>query len=361
MFEFPYVVDGYTPAILALVFVTAYFALMVLIVRRPGPQSVSVPRYQPPPGVSPAVAAWLLERDLSRAVAAALVNMAAKGYLKIEQCEDFCSVTQLQSQPTPQLEPEEDALSYRLFHDYDCFDFDEVTPQLIEGVRRFQWALQDTTYFSSNAGLSFPAWIVSALGVFLALANAHFWSKLDRGSIKLAGATAVVTFVSFVVAVATLRGTVEKITTRLPGSTAPQRPWTGADTRPLTYLCVSLGGIALFGLLSSTTAALIILGFLVINGLFFHSLQGLTPAGREALAQVSDYRKFLSEVDADVISRLHVSDHVPAQLRPEDAYAVAFHLDLGWGEQFVTSISDLVELAAISKPVEDQISGLSVP
>jgi Predicted membrane protein (DUF2207) len=362
MFEFPNVVDGYTPAILALVFVTAYFALVVLIVRRPGPQSVSVPRYQPPPGISPAVAAWLLERDLSRAVAAALVNMAAKGYLKIEQCEDFCSVTQLQSQPTPQLEPEEDALSYRLFHDYDCFDFDEVTPHLIEGVRAFQWALQDTTYFSSNAGLlSFPAWIVSGLGVFLALANTHFWSKLDRGSAKLIGATAVATFVSFVVAVATLRGTVEKITTRLPGSTAPQRPWTGADTRPLTYLCVSLGGIALFGLLSSTTAALIILGFLVINGFFFHSLQGLTPAGRKALTQLSDYRKFLSEVDADVISRLHVSDHVPAQLRPEDAYAVAFHLDLGWGEQFVTSITDLVELAAISKPVEGQIPGLSAP
>lgn len=359
MFEFPSVVEGYTPAILALVFVAAYFALVVLIVHRPGPQHVSVPRYQPLSCVSPAVAAWLVGRDLSRAVAAALVNMAAKGYLKIEQSYDLCSVTQLQSEPTPPLEPEEDALAYRLFHGYDCFDFDEVTPQLIEGVRAFQWALQDTTYFSSNAGLSFPAWIVSGLGVFLALANTHFWSKLDRG--WMLGATAVVTFICFVVAVATLRGTVEKITTRLPGSIAPQRPWTGADMRPLTYLCVSLGGIALFGLMSSTTAALIILGFLVINGFFFHSLQGLTPAGREVLAQLSDYRKFLSEVDADVISRLHVSDQVPAKLRPQDAYAIALHLDLGWGEQFVTSITDLVELAAISKPIERQITGLSVP
>jgi uncharacterized protein (TIGR04222 family) len=349
MFEFPSVLQGYTPAILALIFVAAYFALVVLIVRRPGPQRVSVPRYQPPPGASPAVAAWLLERDLSRAVAAALINMAAKGYLKIEQSQDLCSVTQLQSESATPLEPEENALSYRLFHDYDCFDFDELSPQLIEAVRAFQWALQDTTYFSSNAGLSFPAWIVSGLGVLLALANTHFWSKLDRGSARLVGVIAVATFVSFVVAVATLRGTVEKITTRLPGSTAPQRPWTGADTRPLTYLCVSLGGIALFGLMSSTTAALIILGFLVINGFFFHSLQGLTPDGREVLAQISDYRKFLSEVDADVISRLHVSDRVPAQLRPEDAYAVALHFDLGWGEQFVTSITDLVELAAISK------------
>ena len=349
MFEFPKVLDGNPPAILALVLVAAYFALVVLILRRPGPQRASVPRYQPPPGVSPAVAAWLLEHDLSRAVAAALVNMAAKGYLKIEQSQDLCSVTQLPSGSATPLEPEEDALSYRLFHDYDIFDFDELSRQLIEAVWAFRWALQDTTYFSSNVTLSFPAWIVSGLGVLLALANTHFWSKLDRGSARLMGAVAVATFVCFVVAVATLRGTVEKITTRLPGCTAPRRPWTGADTRPLTYLCVSLGGIALFGLLSSTTAALIMLGFLVINGFFFHSLQGLTPAGKEVLARISDYREFLSEVDADVISRLHVSDNVPAQLRPDDAYAVAFHLDLGWGEQFVTSITDLVELAAISK------------
>jgi len=135
MFEFPVVLHGYAPAILALVFVAAYFALVVLVVRRPGPEHVSVPRYHPPPGASPAVAAWLLERDLSRAVATALVNMAAKGYLKIEQNQDLFSVTQLQPESTLPLEPEEDALSYRLFHDYDCFDFDEVTPQLIEGVR----------------------------------------------------------------------------------------------------------------------------------------------------------------------------------------------------------------------------------
>jgi hypothetical protein len=90
MLEFQDVLLGYTPAILALIFVTAYFALVALIVRRTGPQRVCVPRYEVPPDASPAVSAWLLERDLSRAVAAALVNMAAKGYLKIEQSQDLC-------------------------------------------------------------------------------------------------------------------------------------------------------------------------------------------------------------------------------------------------------------------------------
>jgi hypothetical protein len=360
MFELPSIMQGYTPAILALIFVAIYFGFVALVVNRPGPPHVSVARYEPPPGASPAVAAWLLERDLSRAIAAALINMAAKGYLKIEQRHGFCSVTQLESSPPVRLEREENALSYRLFYDYDCFDFDRVRPQLIGGIKVFQYALKDTTYFSSNAGLSYPAWFISGVGIFFALANTHFWSQMDRVSIKVMTGVAVATFVSFVVAVSMMRGTIEKIATRLPGSTAPQRPWTGADRRALRYLFISLAGIALFGLMSSTGAALLAFGFLVINGFFFHSLQGLTPAGREALAQLSDYRKFLSEVDADVISRLHISEQVPAQLRPQDAYAVALHLDLGWGEQFVSSITELVELAAISKSVKQQGAGLSV-
>jgi Predicted membrane protein (DUF2207) len=344
MFEFPSLMNGYTPAILALVFVSIYFLVLLPMTRPRDPQRVSVTRYQPPLGVSPGVAAWLVERNLARAIAAALVNMSAKGCVRIEQDSDLCSIAQLQSEFSPTLEREESVLSYNLFQEYDRFSFRELSPELVRAVRIFLLTLKETKYVWSNAALSFPSWIVSGVGVVLALANTHFWSHANIGLTSIV----LGTFVSFVVGVAALRGTAGKIATLLPGSTAPQRPWTGADNRALWYFCISLAGIALFGVLSSTTAVLIF-GFLVVNGFFFHSLQVLTPTGREVLAQLLDYRKYLSEVDADVISRLHVSDHVPAQLTSEDAFAVALHLDLGWGEQFVTSITDVVEHAALSK------------
>ncbi len=105
------------------------------------------------------------------------------------------------------------------------------------------------------------------------------------------------------------------------------------------------GGIVLIAWLSTPVAALFTAGFMVVNAIFFHALQGLTPAGREIVAQLADYRKFLSEVDADAISRVNSSEHPPPQLDSKGAYAIAFHLDLGWGEQFVTSIADLIEYA----------------
>ena len=105
--------------------------------------------------------------------------------------------------------------------------------------------------------------------------------------------------------------------------------------------------------MSNTVVTLILFGFMATNVVFFYAMQGPTPAGREILAQLDDYKKFLSEAEADVISRKDPSDRVPAHLDTKHAYAVAFHLDLGWGEQFVTSIADVVECAQVFEKKSD--------
>ncbi len=52
-------------------------------------------------------------------------------------------------------------------------------------------------------------------------------------------------------------------------------------------------------------------------------------------------------MEADPISRSNSPERVPDKLNEKDAYALAFSVDLGWGEQFVTAISDLVECADV--------------
>ena len=106
-------------------------------------------------------------------------------------------------------------------------------------------------------------------------------------------------------------------------------------------------GIALLSQLTSSTTAIFSAGFLALNAIFFHALQGPTSAGRKMAAQLVEYRKFLLEVEADPISRRNSGEQAPAEFDVRGAYAIAFHLDLGWGEQFVTAISDLIEVADV--------------
>jgi hypothetical protein len=276
--------------------------------------------------------------------------MAAKGYLKIEQSEDLVSVTQLATETSAPLNPEERVLARSLFRGYDNFDFAQATPQLAKATKAFRDALLNTEYFSQHTGLSIPAWTLSALAALFALYRGNYFAN---GSFRVLEAVVAVTSGCFVVGVRTLSGTLEKVACRFPGSIAPRRPWTGADTKPIAFLLGSLGGISLLAIMSSVAAALLAAAFLVINGVFFYALQGPTSAGRAILAQLNDYKKFLSEVDADAISRVNSSERVPAQLSAKNAYAVAFHLDLGWGEQFVTSIAEVIECAQVFEKTSD--------
>jgi hypothetical protein len=339
------VTAGYTLPGLGLVIVLAYFLIVSAILRIPRGRHVSVLKYEPPVGASPGVAAWLYGRGrLPRAMAAALVNMAAKGYLKVEQFDESFMVSQLDSASLAPLEPEEWALANAIFDRDRVCDFSRATPQLAGADEAFRSALLATEYLSPNVGLSIPAWAISGLAVFYALIRADV---PFHGSSRGLGRVVALTFGCFIVAVRTLPNSLEKMSSRLPGSTSPRRPWTHADTMPFLFLGGAFLGVGFLGLLFTFWVAIIMAAFMVVNAAFYFALQGPTASGRRLLAQIQDYRSFFSEVDADPTSRLHRADRVPTELYSKDAYAVAFHLDLGWGEQFATSVADVIERAEV--------------
>lgn len=328
---------------LALALVVLYF-LAVMLSRFLGPHTTVVVRYAPPSGASPGVAAWLLDRgDLPRAMASALVNMAAKRYLKIEQMGDLYSITRLGPDLSLELAPEEDALARTLFKGYDCFDFDLSNFQFREALEALRCALVDTTYFSKHILLSAPAWIISGTGVLLALRQANFFLRIvesQNDPVLLALLSLLALAVAYLgVRIRSLPNTLEKIGSRLPESTTPKRPWLGSDS---AFLIVGIGAMVLFALLSTFLAVLLTACFLALNVLFFHALQGLSADGRKTLAQINEYKNFLAGTAADRISRMNACTSAPAEFTAEHAYAIAFHLDLGWGEQFVGAIAELI-------------------
>lgn len=334
---------GYGLAGLALALILLYFVAMMFLMRLSETRTTALVRYEPPTGASPGVAAWLLERgDLSRAMASAIVNMAAKSYVKIEQDGDLYSVTQLGPDVSLGLAPEEDALARTLFKGYDCLDFDMSTPQFREGLAALRCALLDTTYFSKHILLSVPAWILSGAGALFALLRGNLVDRIEESRsdpvlIVLLSLLAVcIAYLIF--QVHSLPDTVEKIRSRLPESLAPKRPWSGSDS---AVLIAGIGGMTLLTLFSTFLAALFTACFFTVNVIFFYALQGLTTEGKQILAQVNEYKRFLAGTAADRISRMNACMSVPPKFTAEHAYAIAFHLDLGWGEQFVGAIAEL--------------------
>ena len=276
-------------------------------------------------------------------MASAIVNMAAKSYLKIEQKDDLYSITQLGPDVSLDLAPEEDALARTLFKGYDCFDFDLSNSQFREALEALRCALVDTTYFSRHILLLVPAWILSGAGVLFALRQGNFFTRIAESQdspLLLALLWLLALAVAYlIVRIRSLPNTLEKISSRLPESTTPKRRWSGSDS---VLLSVGLGGIVLLTVLSTFLAVLFTACFLVLNVLFFHALRGISADGRKTLAQINEYKRFLAGTAADRISRMNACTSAPAEFTAEHAYAIAFHLDLGWGEQFVGAIAELI-------------------
>lgn len=337
---------SYASLALVLILVTGYYIAAVMVIRFPEKPRVVVERYDPPKGVSPAITSWLFEPgDLPRAIAAALMNMAAKGFLRIEQKGDLYSIIRQEDFPSVPQEPEEHVLARYLLDDCESFDFVEPTAELQNAVIGFHNVLHNTEYFSSHAALSVPAWAGSIAAVGYMLLH----MPKARGEGKFFFYDLALTFGCFIITARTARGPIDKILSRMPWSTAPKRPWSGADGLPMTFLAATVVGVSVLALMTSPAFATITAAFMLVNAIFLHALVGPTTLGREAAKPLEEYKKFLSEVDADAISRTDSANVLPQKFTQKGAYALAFHLDIGWGEQFVTSIADLVEYADVFK------------
>lgn len=334
---------GFTPAVIALLCVLAYVLVVSFFLRTSDPQRATVVSYDPPSGISPALAAWLTEPgSLGRALAAALINMAAKRFLTIEQLPDFFSITKVRDGSFDSLEPEEDALAYALFQTDECVDFDQRTEQFGQAIKLFANALRNRTYFSSNIGLSIPAWIVSILASVYALFEGSDFPRLGlQGIYGLVLVTALLSLF-YIAGLATMGDAPEKIVGGIGSRDAQQRFWTVTNSMPLIFLFLAAAGVLGLTHFVNVISCLILGAFLLIDAIFFYVLHRPNAMGKRLLERACAYREFLAAVDADVLTRTRSTEQVPTDLGRNEAYAVAFHLDLGWGERFVASIGTVV-------------------
>jgi Predicted membrane protein (DUF2207) C-terminal domain len=113
----------YSFAWLALFVLIAYFGILSAVFRWAPARRKVVTQYKPPDKISPAVAACLMENGrFERAFAAALVSLAAKGYVGIQQKNDRYVLNKLRD-ADEDLSPEESGIVVRLFSESPTYAF----------------------------------------------------------------------------------------------------------------------------------------------------------------------------------------------------------------------------------------------
>lgn len=339
----------YVQAWIGLGTVLAYYVVLFVVFRAGTHRSIGVTQYEPPKGISPAVAANLTENGFyERAFAAALVSLASKGFLEIGQDEYRFSLKKLR-EPSGALPPEESLLLESLFAGRpDTYAFDSIEySRLCETYIDFKDVL-DGCVEPDLISEHLPFWWVGvACSLMATIPVAGSVVELENGvswvSVAYFGIWILLGGSCLVAALRVWPVTIHKLTSYIPWDDRPTRPLDLKDLIPVFLSVSAIAGFVFLAVLSSTKFALLVSALVILNTISRHTLEAPTRAGRKVLAELRDFREFLSRTDTDRLNRENQPGQTPVTLERYSAYAVALNVDDAWGEEFVENLVELLQ------------------
>jgi uncharacterized protein (TIGR04222 family) len=199
--------------LIALIGLAALFAYYVPVWRRHGKdpdEGVIVTRYEPPRGFSPASLRYIRQMYYDdKAMTAAIVNLAVKGYLEIHKHGSAHSLSKIASDTArPALAAGEHELYDALFREGDSVVLEQSNHELLgkaRGAHRASLVADyKQKYFRTNGALNIPAVLIVLVAAGLALATGNGPTILVIAAVILMFVTVV--FFAIIMKRPTMRG-----------------------------------------------------------------------------------------------------------------------------------------------------------
>ncbi len=314
--------------------VIAYFIIVWVMVGRDPRAGQIVPQASPPQGISPAAARYLTRMGFDRtAFTAALMSLAVKGFLRIEEQEDYFRLRKL-NQPTPDLPPEERALMMKLLSSGKTIALKKSSHRHVaSALRACENALKrdfEKTYFLTNIKYWVPGLVLSILVILGALLTAPKDSGVPVIFLSIWLSFWTIGVVALAMQVCSLwrqvfsgKGGIGQALFMTLFAT----PFFGAE--------VVVAGILMYQASLVIVVLLILLGF--VNILFYRLLKAPTRLGRKTLDALDGYKQYLTGERwsryggaAEAVTPDLYEEHLP--------YAVALGVEDDWSTRFAEAL-----------------------
>ena len=299
-----------------------------------------IPLYTPPKGYSPASMRFINRMGYDdKTFSTAIINLAVKGFLTIEQIGKDYRLTQATPRPELELAAGENTLHAKLFKGRNRIDLGKgISSTERDALNAAKSAHKKSLnrdynklYFKTNSG-----WI--AIGVLLTLLI--IISMLITAPNEEAGFIVIWTSIwSF--GVIGLSFMVYKAWSAVWRTSSG----TGAAIF-ISLFSLPFWGGELFGLsmMVKHFSLLTIAGLLIavlLNVGFYHWLKAPTLAGRKLLDKIEGFRDYLEMAEKDEMNSRHPPDKIPALFEIYLPFAVALDVEQQWAEKFSSVFAQL--------------------
>lgn len=309
-----------------------YYLYVWAKVGRDPEKGVIVPQYEPPHGLTPAGARYVMEFGFDdKAFTAAVVNMAVKGFLTIEEDDDKVFTLRTTGKSAP-LSPGERAIANKLFPGgRGAIELKQKNHSTLQAAQKALHAKLRTefekSHFARNTGYLTPGLVLSLLALgLMALASDE----------PAAAAFITIWLAIWTVAIYFLFRQVWRAWRAALGGGgvggAIQAIVITAFATP--FFAGEIMGLFAFGAVATIGGALILVATQTTNLVFYHLLKAPTLLGRRLMDRVEGFKEYLSVAEQDRMNMLNPPERTPELFEKFLPYALALGVEQEWSEQF---------------------------
>jgi uncharacterized membrane protein YgcG len=326
--------DALLLAVGLLAILVYYFFAWSAVGRDPA-AGVIMPLYEPPSGLSPGAMRYLVEMGFdNKTFAAAILDMAVRGYLRITQDSKIYTLT-LTGKNDSVLTPDEKLIAAQLFDGRTQILLKQENHTVINAARQsLSKSLKDSeerVYFVTNS-----RYLIAPIALTFAIAILYFLRQPGDKIFFSLFLGFWLTFWTIGVSVLLLgvcacwRDIILGRT--LTGTALAQAMFLTLFAIP--FLFGEVFGITMFAHTASIPIVVFLIAAAIVHGIFVHLMKAPTFTGRRLLDQVQGFKLFLSAVDSDRLNRILPPEQSPGVFEKFLPYALALNVEQAWAEKF---------------------------
>lgn len=347
---------------LGLFLVLGYYSVIWSRVGRDPAKGTIIPLYNPPKDFSPAMARFLMNQGFdNKVMAAAVVDMAVKGFLTIEEKEDGILFLKNRTYTLRKkrgvydnLSGEEMRAASHLFAGGDAIELKSENHSAIkaalDAIKETLQIKMEKQYYVTNRNYFFIGALVT-LAVLAVIVLTSRRAEALVSALWLTGWTAGCAFLAVMVYrkwLAARGAGFGKVLGAL-----------GLTLFALPFFAFEVIGAGFLSLVISPLAAVSFAGMVFANPLFYYLLKAPTLAGRGLMDQVEGFKLFLSVAEKERLNLLNPPERTPELFEKYLPYALALDVEVQWTEQFAEMMARAAAAGAAYAPV--WYSGRSFP
>ena len=319
-----------------------YFLIVWAKVGKDPAKGTIIPQYTPPNKFSPSAMRYVHKMGFdNKTFAAAVINMAVKGYLKIkEEGKSYILVKEKADESV--LTPEEKKIASKIqFNGTGTaagyqLELKQTNHTIIKSaIDSLKKSLKNTyekIYFFSNRKYFVVGVLISIIILALCATNS---SHDQLGMIMWLSIWSIAVASLLFAAVKSWRGVFAGGHFRFAAfgsavfSSLFAIPFVGGE----------ILGIYLFSDSGSLVIVLMILIIALINIIFYHLLKAPTLLGRKVIDKMDGFKMYLSAAEKDRLNMMSPPDKTPELFEKYLPYALALDVEQNWAEQFSSVLS----------------------